>query len=108
MQPLFARSSHDDFQLFDVSADGIDRVILCCKPRYEIVVEFQVDVAEVEPLAFRLAELVELNDKPFVVLNCRCSVAQLVDIESCTGLHFVRITDYVVGQRFPTAYAAAA
>jgi len=65
-------------------------------------------VRQIESVPLRLAELVELNDEPFVVLNCRCAVAKFVDIEPRAVLHFARIASNIVGQRFPTAYAATA
>lgn len=71
VQTLFACSPHDDLQLLDVAADGVDRIIFRREPRHEIVVEFQIDIAEIESLPLRLAELVELNDEPLIVLDRR-------------------------------------
>ena len=103
MQPLFARCPHDDLQLLDVAADGIDRIIFRREPCHKIVVEFQIDIAEIESLSLCFAELVELNDKPFVVLDCRCPVAQFVDVQSGAVLHLVREAGDVVAERFAAA-----
>lgn len=107
MQTLLAGRTHDDLQLLDVATDRIDGVVLGGEPGDEVVVELQVDVGEVELLAFGFAVLVELHDKPLVVLDGRGAVAEFVDVQPGALLHLAREAGDVVAERFAAADAAA-
>ena len=107
VQTLFAGRTHDDLQLLDVAADRIDGVVLGGEPGDEVVVELQVDVGKVELLAFGFAVLVELHDKPLVVLDGRGAVAEFVDVQPGALLHLAREAGDVVAERFAAADAAS-
>ena len=107
VQTLLAGRAHDDLQLLDVAADRIDGVVLGGEPGDEVVVELQVDVGKVELLAFGFAVLVELHDKPLVVLDGRGAVAEFVDVQPGALLHLAREAGDVVAERFAAADAAS-
>ena len=91
-----------------MAPDGVDRIVFSRKISNEIVIEFEIYVPKIVSFAFGFAELIELDDETFIVLDRRCSVTEFMNIEPCAVFHFARIAGDIVGQRFPAACVATA